>query len=404
MTQSVLSAYVVFGFPGSDPWGNRPDVINAKKWQEWVCHGLRYLGYDLNTQKMTVRWPLEKRMRLATVIQVVFEDAAKRRQGASVQLLLIARVLGLTRNGGLVSPLGLYSILRLQYCVNDAVRAHFVGLPVGFDLCHDQHLLGRWWRWKRIPLAQEVWDDLRWLLKLLDLGNPMSFTWSRSIGLLIRRTPEFEMFFDASYEGIGGWCRYFHLIWRVTTDELQRLGFPVNCEEYTSADVTAAKLHINPLEFLGIIIEVWFCLVFIRRADPYGCRDWIVRIRADNTSALSWMRSAARCRHPIVRRLARFLQAMLTFNTVRLSLQDLHIPGVANKSADLLSCPLTRAPSLASAIAQAGLELEGLSAYQVPRELLLTLLEVIDDSSTAAFTAARMTSLLTLVPNFLSSG
>ena len=400
VTQSVLSAYVIFGFPGSDRWGNRPDVINGNKWQEWVCQSLRYLGYDLDAASMTVRWPYTKRLRLDDVLEQLFRDGHKRRTGASVKLLLLARVLGLTRNGGLVSPIGLYSILRLQYCVNDAVRDYFTGLPAHFDLLRDKRLLQSWWRHVRISLPSEVWEDLCWLRELLDLRQPMSRHWCRPIGMLIRRQVDFEMLSDASYEALGGWCSYFRLLWRVTTFDLMQLGFPVTPGEYTTAHVSTTKLHINPLEFIAIVIELWFCMALIRRADPSCHRDWVVLIRADNTSALSWMRSAARCRHHIVRRLARFLQAMLTFTPIRLSLQDSHIPGVDNEVADLLSRPISRAPSLASVIRQAGPHLPSdMRHYQVPRELLLTLLEVVTGTSTEVFSEPRMTRLSTLVLN-----
>jgi hypothetical protein len=167
-----------------------------------------------------------------------------------------------------------------------------------------------------------------------------------------------------------------------------------------SHHISTTKLHINPLEFIGIIIELWFCLTFIRQADPASQRQWVVLIRADNTSALSWMLKAARCRDPVVRRLARFLQALLTFSPVFLSLQALHLPGMENESADILSRPITRAPSVASAIEQAGPILQNLQHYQVPHELLSSLLEVVMGTSTEVFTEKRTTKLLTLVPSF----
>ena len=337
VTQSVLSAYVIFGFPGSDRWGNRPEVITAAKWQDHVSQHLRYLGFDIDAACMLVRWPYAKRLRLASVLDLVYQDAKPLRKGKSVQLRLIVQVLGLTRNGGLVSPLALLSVLQLQYCVNDAVCERFSNLPATINFCHNKHLLQRWWRWIRIAIPASVWVDIQWLFQILDLSQPLSLHWARSIGLLIRRTPDFEMYSDASYEALGGWCRYLGLVWRVTTVDLSALGFPVDSEEFARDNAMIDKLHINPLEFLAIIIEVWICLAFLWRADPHSRRDWIVLIRADNTSALSWIRSAGRCRRPVVRRLARFLQALLTFNPVRLSLQDLHIPGKENDGADALS-------------------------------------------------------------------
>jgi hypothetical protein len=90
VTQSVLSAYVIFGFPGSDRWGNRPDVITASKWQDHVSQSLRYLGFDVDVERMLVRWPYAKRLRLASALDLLCQDALPLREGKSVQLHLVA--------------------------------------------------------------------------------------------------------------------------------------------------------------------------------------------------------------------------------------------------------------------------------------------------------------------------
>ena len=52
-------------------------------------------------------------------------------------------------------------------------------------------------------------------------------------------------------------------------------------------------LHINVLEFVAIIINVWLALYFLRQ-DPDKVGGHIAAIWADNTSALSWLRHASR--------------------------------------------------------------------------------------------------------------
>ena len=54
----------------------------------------------------------------------------------------------------------------------------------------------------------------------------------------------------------------------------------------------ADLLHINPLEFIAIIVNVWFLLHFIRKEAPREGGHHVL-VCADNTSAISWMKYAA---------------------------------------------------------------------------------------------------------------
>ena len=54
---SVLAAYLIFGFPSEDP--ERPP-INAAKWIVNIDHTLKYLGLRVNTRSLTVEWPQQK--------------------------------------------------------------------------------------------------------------------------------------------------------------------------------------------------------------------------------------------------------------------------------------------------------------------------------------------------------
>jgi hypothetical protein len=50
----------------------------------------------------------------------------------------------------------------------------------------------------------------------------------------------------------------------------------------------ADGLHINLLEFIAIIINIWLALSWVRSA-PTPPGGHIIAILADNTSALSWL-------------------------------------------------------------------------------------------------------------------
>jgi hypothetical protein len=67
---------------------------------------------------------------------------------------------------------------------------------------------------------------------------------------------------DAAPAGLGGWCSYFRCIWRLSKKDLQFLGFPMIIFDENTEVYPLDALHINILEFLTLIIDVWFALVF----------------------------------------------------------------------------------------------------------------------------------------------
>ena len=117
--------------------------------------------------------------------------------------------------------------------------------------------------------------------------------------MLIPRAPTSEILSDTSYGGIGGWGPDpFLFFWRLTREELVTLGFPmhaINAEGEAAKTADPDNLHINVLEFIAIIINIWIALTILRQpahiSKPGG---HIVRVLADNTSALSWLRYALR--------------------------------------------------------------------------------------------------------------
>jgi hypothetical protein len=192
-------------------------------------------------------------------------------------------------------------------------------------------------------------------------------------------------------------------MWWLSKEDLLFSGFSmIIFDESTEVDPLDA-LHINILEFLTLIIDVWFVLVFCLRQDPSCSQHYIGLILGDNTSALSWMAHAGRVKKPRVRRLARFLQALLTFTPVQFVLEQAHLAGTLNDTADALSRP-SRAPSWASVIDLCPVDLSHCQAFRVPQELLCALRDCLASDATEVISAARMTRLLTLEPRILPDG
>ena len=275
---SVRAAYMIFGWPQDDP--NRPPCINPLKWLAIATHMLKFLGYLIDTRRMVVIWPIDKRQRMRTFLNELFIDQyGPKRQGSKPTTL--ARVTGLIRHASFVAPMGIFVTLRLQNILGDLAKA------AGTRAKH-------WWRNKRILLPSYILAELQRLYHSLsyDLYHCM---WHRPIGLIIDRIPTIITQTDASLNGLGGWCSQLNHMWRLSIQDLWDCGFPKGDRhnpQYGEPDIDRVgpdgKLcHINIYEFIAIFIEIW---IAVRQLD---LERWLVdgghrlAALADNTSALS---------------------------------------------------------------------------------------------------------------------
>jgi hypothetical protein len=403
---SVHSAYVMFGHPEED--ANRPPCINPDKWKENVNHQLQFLGYHIDTRTMAVSWPITKREKLAIFLNVLLDDASQN-NGSTPHS--ITRVLGLVRHAAPVAPMGIFRSLRLQHLLNDLLSK----APTA-------KLLRRWYQRRQVRIPEPIIHELNQLK--LDLTDTLSDpNWSRPIGLIIPRDPTITVFTDASTNGLGGWSRETTLnhMWRLRVSDLVAHGFPAhmgwnNLTNFWEPDLDRTQAHINILEFVAIFIELWVCLRQIETAHlqqntqrqlpaeiiPAGGHRLLAR--ADNTSALSWLRYATRTKRPPVRRLARLLTSFLChpFASSHVQIQGRHIKGTANVSADHLS-RFEKSPSWAAAMANSA-RLRNLRICLLPPNLLSLLASVYLQEQTEAWYGEAMTKLWTLAPPIFVTG
>jgi hypothetical protein len=111
----------------------------------------------------------------------------------------------------------------------------------------------------------------------------------------------------------------------------------INNYKQDPLDAKTEGLHINPLEFLAAIINLWLVLKLVAQlpANPMG---YSVNLLSDNTSALSWMQLTAQTRDPCLQPLAGITSTMLVVTSRHLTrVQPKHIPGNDNFKADTLS-------------------------------------------------------------------
>lgn len=375
VNQSVLSAYVVFGFPGED---RRPSPLNPDKWDQSVAAVFKYLGFIIDTRIMVVIWPIEKRVQLAKLL----DDTWLNPSVSTVNPKEASQLLGLVRHGGLVCPLGIYLSLRLQFELNDFLSG---GAKKGKS----------WWVRFRFRISAPVKAELRLLRGTLD-ENLHHQAWCKLIGLIIPRDVNTVPISDASYEGLGGLCRAVPFIWRLSADDLRSCGWVITGDgrmhepdfiPRTDDD----EAHINILEFLAIIINMWLLLKLVD-IRPKQNEHIIAKFLADNTSALSWLSHAARTKRTRVRNLARLLTSLLLTRNLPIQVSGMHIPGIMNRETDRLS-RFSGHPSWASLMSDASLDYRNLPAFHVPRKLLTTIWSVASNSQTAD-TSERVTTAL----------
>jgi hypothetical protein len=197
-------------------------------------------------------------------------------------------------------------------------------------------------------------------------------------------------------------------MWRITTEDLILLGFdmkPIGKANDEPIASNAAGLHINPLEFLAVIINLWLAIKLITTELPCPT-GYIIDLLSDNTTALSWMHVAATTPNPDLQQLARFASALLVQAArVLTRVQPRHLPGDQNDEADTLSrrSKTGQVPSWAAVISQ-HFPLTTCRICLLPRELLLSLASLISSPKTEVTFDQVTTELLTLDLSFLPAG
>jgi hypothetical protein len=397
INSSVLAAYTVFGFPLED---RRPPCLNERKWRTLITHILRYLGFEIDTRQMTVRWPADKRERLRTLITDKWKPDASLKDPLWLSPKAIAQTLGLIGSGGIASQTARYLSLRLQFCLNSAVSAKTNTAST------------KWWVTARVRVPLEARKDVRTIHQLLSAKNAEIY-WTTPIGLIVPRTKTTAIKADSSFEGMGGWCKNPPFMWRLSREDLIKCGFdiPRNCDDIRSktdaenfaAGHTHAQAIINILEFIASIISLWFFVTLTARDTTKRLHLHRPTLFSDNTCAVSWLEAAARTKRAPVRRLAVFAQMLLTHCGLSIQVESTHIAGILNIEADALS-RFSVAKSWASVISKMSQQLGNLPPYQVPLELLLEISRLLSYNATEATSVPKMTRLLTLEPKTLQDG
>jgi hypothetical protein len=381
--QSLVAAFILFGWPWQD---RRSSCMAEDKWSNVASYLVLFLGFYINSRTMTVTWPLYKRLALYEDIKTALASPRK------VTPRMTASIIGKVRSAGEIAPWGPYISFSVTDTLKNATRQSFS--PVR-----------SWWSRGKVRFSQNVQADLRFLSEQLILPE-FSPVWSCYIGLLIPRIATHSLISDASYEGLGGWSPRFEIQWRLTKEDLLELGFHIKIVEALTGEPTPDQvgLHINPLEFIATIINLWLLLILVKSL-PECTTGYIVDILSDNTSALSWLKLTATTKDTRLQPLARFASAFLIQARRHLvRVQPRHIKGDINIEADALSRYQNgRLRSFADVIKRCS-RLETCRICLLPRRLLLTIADLCSSRPIEGTFDEITTSLLIHELDFLPNG
>jgi hypothetical protein len=312
LQQSLLSAFLIFGMPGQDRWGV---CLQDDKWDPLISHIMLYLGFIINSRSMTVSLPLYKQQELFDKLQAIIRIPSSRHHITPKQA---ASILGKLRSAIKISPWGVFLSFSLAATLKIVSRNAFSSTR-------------SWWEKGKVRLNSTALRDIHLLMETLLVPDEDPI-WSRPIALLVPCTATHWLKSDASYAGIGGWSQDFGtFMWRVTREDLIAFGFhmkTIGMSTDEPADPAAQGLHINPLEFLAVIINLWLALKIIGD-NPLCLTSSIIDLFSDNIIALSWMHVVATTPNPELQQLAHFASALLVQAARLLThVQPLRIPGI----------------------------------------------------------------------------
>jgi hypothetical protein len=219
--------------------------------------------------------------------------------------------------------------------------------------------------------------------------------------MLVDREATGTLLSDASYFAVGGWspAEDLNAQWRVLRVDLIAFGFPMKAIHAMQDEPLFALivgLHINPLEFIAVIINLWLGIrLILARPAPLGGR--VLLLMADNTTALSWLRFAATTKSAVGRCLARLCTALLLYAFRHgIKVQNGHIAGKLNDEADTLSrSERGQTPSWAR-VTELCSRLEHCRICLLPRGLLSKLAEMLSSQRIEVLSDEETTALMTL--------
>ena len=328
-SSNIRTAANASAFTADLLFGGHPlleDPISEEKFEAFFSHYCDVLGFDFDAHHMLCIYPAAKRSELKSMLDAIPWD----QHSPSVVLLTLASIQGKIRHLSQILPLGTYLSLRLHFLLSSVIRSRAARMHITKK--NLKFKMKALWR-DSTPIFLPPAVRRHLLLLRTILLSPSTHVWARPIGLLVHRRPDAVTHTDASLVGLGGLSIQLQFMWRCTCDTFALPG--------------AKPLHINILELMAYIINIYFVLLRLRLPTPWKmCATdhnigFLLHALIDNTSALGWIRHGARSTHPQVRKLCEFLLLLIfeANSSFPFHVQPFHIAGKLNTHANAISRP-----------------------------------------------------------------
>jgi hypothetical protein len=378
---SILTAML---FIGSPLFVEEP--ISAEKFEKYFSHINEILGFVLDTRKMVVSYPIDKKEDL---ISLLTKNKWTTRSKYNVRTL--ASILGKLRNLGQILPFGVHLSINLQLSLSAYLIRGLSQCVTTRKVSMRAKMRDIWNPNRTLFLSRMAIRDLQFLTTLLTHA-PESI-WCRPVSLLIPRDHHFGSRSDACNIALGGFSTPLNFQWRSLA-----LAFSI------------LEKHINIKEFVALFANTYLMMIsFINLKQTSrlpshlaNLDGYIFQLLCDNTSAISWMTHASRSHDdPCISRLAHALSLLIyMFNEISPSnFIPKHIPGEQNGEADALSRPQIY-PTYGH-VFQAYPHLKALTPLKLPSKFTSLIRELIWQNSTKEPIEKTMTALLRVGVNSL---
>ena len=356
-----------------------------------------YLGFEIDCDQLLVTWPKRKCIELHDMIIALIRDS----NGNDIRCpicapKLVTSIISKLQSASIVAPWGPYLAFPLMKLLCQSVHH---SLAAGLST-------KRWWRHSQVHIGGQQRRHLSLIARFLDNDKDPTL-WSCPIALMVPCNPTIMLLSDASYGSIGGWSPTYGIMWRIMHHDLIDLGFPMKKLRRFQAEplnMRSKGLHINPLEFLGTIINIWLHLVLEPSLPPCPTGH-ILELLADNTTALSWCRLTSPTKNELLQPWACFVATLLVLacwqNT---RVQPDHIQGIKNHEADCLSRSDNGVIPSWEAMYDHHSHLVTCQICLLQCELLVTLVQLLGSNVTEEALIQKTTKLLTLGVDILPSG
>lgn len=287
-----------------------PPLFSAHKLSSWMTK-LVVLGWEIDTVAMTIAAPVEKLESLRVMLQ---QWPPHRATASETEVRgLVGKLLHLCE----VARPGRYFVRRM---LNQLGLAPVESKKFKSELASRQ-----------VRLGAEFHADVAFWRLLVDggLGSPIGkltapLIWSFS------QPPACTLWSDASGDAMGGWF--------LRTGDSEgvwwRFDFSVEVRARFRTRVCGRDdLSINVLELLGMVVGAWVFLVQSDMQPAYALDS--IRMRGDNSSAVSWVNKCRGGKEPRSGALMRILGCLEMGSKWRFD--SLHVKGSDNTIADGIS-------------------------------------------------------------------